>query len=89
MGANRAAEAGVLLEERPVVTFLYYLLLDEVTAGRVGEITERVVEMPIGVLHRYENEHLARYAAEIADKLGCGTPPITVRRGTPVDEIRD
>ncbi len=86
MAENASAAGGIVVEERPIVTFLYLLLRDEVTAGRIDAIVEQVREMPIGVLHRYRNDHLARYAAELADKLGCGQPPLTVRRA-PVAEL--
>ena len=86
-GKPDLAAAGVLLEERPIVTFLYLLMSQDVPPGRVAELLKLTVDMPIGLAESFENEYLAGYAAEVADKLGAGRPSITVRRGTPVEEV--
>jgi hypothetical protein len=68
------------LEERPAVGFLYRLMLTELPPGRVGELVDEVLEVPPGVRSRFANEQVARYAVELADRLGIRTPAITVER---------
>jgi hypothetical protein len=64
----------VALETRPLVNFLYRLMLEDLPAGRVAAIMRELEDMPAGVSIRYENEHLRDYAIEIANALERGKP---------------
>lgn len=53
-----------------VVSFLYQLMRDEVVIGRVEQIVQDSETAQEYVL---TNEHLAKYAEEIAERLGVGS----------------
>jgi hypothetical protein len=52
-----------------LVSFLYELLRDEITVGRMEEIVQNSREPEV----QYTNGWLARYAEDVAFRLGC--PP--------------
>ena len=58
-----------IAERDPLVEFLYVLMRDEATPGRVYGIIDRHVRKTDGMAVTYSNPHLAAMAAEIADEL--------------------
>jgi hypothetical protein len=81
--AASAEAAGLLVEERPLVSFLYRLIREgDVCASRLEEVLSDLEDAPPAVAINYELEHLARYAAQAADRIEqLRHPPISVRRG--------
>jgi hypothetical protein len=64
----------ITYETRPLVAFLYLLMLETVTPGRVSELPHQVESMPAGVTTNFANLHLRDYAIEVADALERGKP---------------
>jgi hypothetical protein len=64
----------VEFETRPLVNFLYRLMLEDLPVGRVAAIVREIEEMPAGVAINFRNEQLRDYAIEVADALERGKP---------------
>lgn len=60
-------DAERVMDKRALVTFLYLLMRDEMVAGKVEQI---VMDIEGRSPYTYSNPHLARYAQELADRLG-------------------
>jgi hypothetical protein len=68
---------GLLVEERPLVSFFYRLMREgDVAPARLEQLLEQLEETPAAVAVRYELAHIARYAADAADRLEQPRPPI-------------
>jgi hypothetical protein len=71
-GVEREAQAvdGLLVAERPLVSFLYRLMREgDVAPARLEQLLEQLEETPPAVAVRYDLAHIARYAADAADRL--------------------
>lgn len=73
---------GVVVEGRPLVTFLYRLLYDgDLSPGRLEEVLEQLEGMPPAIATRFGLPDLGRYAVEGANRLDrLARPPIAVER---------
>ncbi|MEE9609518.1 MAG: hypothetical protein V3U03_17410 [Myxococcota bacterium] len=58
-------ESGKVDDDRPLVAFLYRLMRDELTPGRVEEIIVNIGPGP----HQFSNGWLAVYAQNMAERL--------------------
>lgn len=81
-GMDAGVDVGLFMEERPLVSLLYRLLRDgDVAPARLKELLDEVEETPPAVAVRYELGHIARHAAEAADRLeALRRPPVRVTR---------
>jgi hypothetical protein len=72
---------GVLVEARPLVGFLYALLRSgDVPPWRLERLLEELEDTPPAIATHYDLPHLARHAAEAADRLeAMPHPPIRIR----------
>lgn len=65
-------KSGGIVDNRPLVTFLYKLMRDEVTPGRIEEILlEAGIDEPVTTPHDvvFTNGWLAQYAQDLAWRL--------------------
>jgi hypothetical protein len=74
--------AALVVEERPLVSFLYRLIRDgDASPARLEELLDDVENCPPAVAIHYQMPDIARYAVELADRLEqMVRPPVTVRR---------
>jgi hypothetical protein len=64
------AADGLLVAERPLVSFLYRLMREgDVAPARLEQLLDELEETPPAVAVRYDLAHIARYAADAADRL--------------------
>lgn len=57
--------SGQVIDDRPLVSFLYELMRDHVSPG----VLERLVRDSPGIDTTFTNGHLARYAQDMASRL--------------------
>ena len=67
-GENEAMRkrTGEVYDTRPLVSFLYLLMRDDVTPGRIETLMDKFGHEPVAV---FTNGHLARLAQDIAERL--------------------
>lgn len=64
------ARSGSVIDDDPLVRFLYLLMRDHVPSG----VVEGIVQ-PESTVIQYTNGHLARYAQDLAARLTEHEPP--------------
>lgn len=93
--AGCAAELGTFLDgieqvrsHDKVAWFLYLLMRDHLTPGKVEEILVKNLDVDSKVEAVFSNPHLARYAIEIAARLRTGPADIRARGRVEQGEVK-